>query len=94
LGGPLSKLCVTPPFSINFRCQIKEHIIYIQFSNDYVRTPENLSKHTSLLENKVEINKYYRTAWTKKNSDVSIPTVEKLPTNATSKLIIFLKVYK
>jgi hypothetical protein len=64
----------------------KEHIIHIQFSNDYVRTPENL-------ENKVEINKYYRTAWTKKNSDVSIPTVEKLPTNATSKLIIFLKVY-
>jgi hypothetical protein len=23
LGGPLSKLCVTPPFSINFRCQMK-----------------------------------------------------------------------
>jgi hypothetical protein len=23
LGGPLSKLCVTPPFSINFRCQIE-----------------------------------------------------------------------
>ena len=23
LGGPLSKLCVTPPFPINFRCQIE-----------------------------------------------------------------------
>ena len=23
LGGPLSKLCVTPPFSINIRCQIE-----------------------------------------------------------------------
>jgi len=26
LGGPLSKLCVTPPFSINFRCQIKHQV--------------------------------------------------------------------
>jgi hypothetical protein len=25
-GGPLSKLCVTPPFSINFRCQIKNQV--------------------------------------------------------------------
>jgi hypothetical protein len=26
LGGPLSKLCVTPPFSINFRCQIENQM--------------------------------------------------------------------
>ena len=26
LGGPLSKLCVTPPFSINFRCQIEKQV--------------------------------------------------------------------
>jgi hypothetical protein len=26
LGGPLSKLCVTPPFSINFRFQIKSQV--------------------------------------------------------------------
>jgi hypothetical protein len=26
LGGPLSKLCVTPPFSNNFRCQIKNQV--------------------------------------------------------------------
>jgi hypothetical protein len=26
LGGPLSKLCVTPPFSINFRCQIENQV--------------------------------------------------------------------
>jgi hypothetical protein len=26
LGGPLSKLCVTPPFSINFRCQIENKV--------------------------------------------------------------------
>jgi hypothetical protein len=25
-GGPLSKLCVTPPFAINFRCQIKNQV--------------------------------------------------------------------
>jgi hypothetical protein len=25
-GGPLSKLCVTSPFSINFRCQIKNQV--------------------------------------------------------------------
>ena len=25
-GDPLSKLCVTPPFSINFRCQIKNQV--------------------------------------------------------------------
>jgi hypothetical protein len=25
-GGPLSKLCVTPAFSINFRCQIKNQV--------------------------------------------------------------------
>ena len=24
--GPLSKLCVTPPFSINFRCQIENQV--------------------------------------------------------------------
>jgi hypothetical protein len=29
LGGPLSKLCVTHPFSINFRCQIENQV------NDY-----------------------------------------------------------
>jgi hypothetical protein len=29
LGGPLSKLCVTPPFSINIRCQIENQV------NDY-----------------------------------------------------------
>jgi hypothetical protein len=26
LGGPLSKLCVTPPFSINFKCQIENQV--------------------------------------------------------------------
>jgi hypothetical protein len=26
LGGPLSKLCVTTPFSINFRCQIENQV--------------------------------------------------------------------
>jgi len=26
LGGPLPKLCVTPPFSINFRCQIENQV--------------------------------------------------------------------
>jgi hypothetical protein len=26
LGGPLSKLCVPPPFSINFRCQIENQV--------------------------------------------------------------------
>jgi hypothetical protein len=26
LGGPLSKLCVTPPFSLNFRCQIENQL--------------------------------------------------------------------
>jgi hypothetical protein len=26
LGGPLSKLCVKPPFSINFRCQIENQV--------------------------------------------------------------------
>jgi hypothetical protein len=26
LGDPLSKLCVTPPFSINFRCQIENQV--------------------------------------------------------------------
>jgi hypothetical protein len=26
LGGPLSKLCVTPPFSIDFRCQIENQV--------------------------------------------------------------------
>jgi hypothetical protein len=26
LGGPISKLCVTPPFSINFRCQIENQV--------------------------------------------------------------------
>jgi hypothetical protein len=26
LGGPLSKLCVTPPFSINVRCQIENQV--------------------------------------------------------------------
>jgi hypothetical protein len=26
LGGPLSKLCVTPPFSINVRCQIEKQV--------------------------------------------------------------------
>jgi hypothetical protein len=26
LGGPLSKLCVIPPFSINFRCQIENQV--------------------------------------------------------------------
>jgi hypothetical protein len=26
LGGPLSKLCVTPPFSINFRCKIENQV--------------------------------------------------------------------
>ena len=25
-GGPLSKLCITPPFSINFRCQIENQV--------------------------------------------------------------------
>ena len=25
-GGPLSKLCATPPFSINFKCQIKNQV--------------------------------------------------------------------
>ena len=25
-GDPLSKLCVTPPFSINFRCQIENQV--------------------------------------------------------------------
>ena len=25
-GGPLSKLSVTPPFSINFRCQIENQV--------------------------------------------------------------------
>jgi hypothetical protein len=29
MGGPLSKLCVTPPFSIKFRCQIENQV------NDY-----------------------------------------------------------
>ena len=26
MGGPLSKLCVTPSFSINFRCQIENQV--------------------------------------------------------------------
>ena len=26
MDGPLSKLCVTPPFSINFRCQIENQV--------------------------------------------------------------------
>ena len=26
MGGPLLKLCVTPPFSINFRCQIENQV--------------------------------------------------------------------
>jgi hypothetical protein len=26
LGGPLSKLCVAPPFSINFRCKIENQV--------------------------------------------------------------------
>jgi hypothetical protein len=26
LGGPLSKLCVTHPFSINFQCQIENQV--------------------------------------------------------------------
>jgi hypothetical protein len=26
LGGPLSKLCVTSPFSIKFRCQIENQV--------------------------------------------------------------------
>jgi hypothetical protein len=26
LGGPCSKLCVAPPFSINFRCQIENQV--------------------------------------------------------------------
>jgi hypothetical protein len=26
LGGPLSKLCVAPPFSINFTCQIENQV--------------------------------------------------------------------
>ena len=26
MGGPLSKLCLTPPFSINFRCQIENQL--------------------------------------------------------------------
>jgi hypothetical protein len=26
LGGPFSKLCVTPPFSINVRCQIENQV--------------------------------------------------------------------
>ena len=26
LGGPLSKLCVTPPFSINFKCHIENQV--------------------------------------------------------------------
>ena len=26
MGGPLSKLCVTPPFSINLRCQIENQV--------------------------------------------------------------------
>jgi hypothetical protein len=26
LGGPLSKLCVIPPFSINFRCQTENQV--------------------------------------------------------------------
>ena len=26
LGGPLSKLCVAPPFSLNFRCQIENQV--------------------------------------------------------------------
>jgi hypothetical protein len=26
VGGPLSKLCVTPPFSIIFRCQIENQV--------------------------------------------------------------------
>ena len=26
MGCPLSKLCVTPPFSINFRCQIENQV--------------------------------------------------------------------
>jgi hypothetical protein len=25
-SGPLSKLCITPPFSINFRCQIENQV--------------------------------------------------------------------
>jgi hypothetical protein len=28
LGGPLSKLRATPPFSINFRCQIENQVSY------------------------------------------------------------------
>jgi hypothetical protein len=44
LGGPLSKLCVTPPFSINFRCQIENQV------SDY-----RLLGTSSLNE---EINKY------------------------------------
>jgi hypothetical protein len=31
LGGPLSKLCVTLPFSINFRCQIENQVSDYRF---------------------------------------------------------------
>jgi hypothetical protein len=46
LGGPLSKLCVTPPFSINFRCQIENQVSNYRFlgasSFGYDRDSEKL----------------------------------------------------
>jgi hypothetical protein len=57
LGGPLSKLCVTPPFSINFRCQIENQasdyrllgasswLKNHQFWELYLSLHNNFSKH-------------------------------------------------
>jgi hypothetical protein len=36
LGGPLSKLCVTPPFSINFRCQIENQVNMPNLHNRFI----------------------------------------------------------
>jgi hypothetical protein len=52
-GGPLSELCVTPPFSINFRCQIKKQV------SDY-----RLLGASSFIICNLAVVKYYRTLWT------------------------------
>ena len=42
LGGPLSKLCVTPPFSINLICQIENQVCdyrLLEASSFYSGTP-------------------------------------------------------
>jgi hypothetical protein len=65
LGGPLSKLCATPPFSINFRCQIENQV------SDYrllgaikrkLKTKEiSIFSNSSHFEWRMELSDYPRT---------------------------------